>query len=184
MLEQPLLLLRRWHAQVPGRSLVLNPRSLAPLGFVCRCVPNGLLARLCWWRSCLAVHESEDEPLLLTIEPALGLSPTWLVREAEGHVVGRIRGRSLVDIAGLPLAGLRATARSGVSVYQSPDGVDLAAVERDEEGVRLGFRPGTADNPFVRMVLLSAALVHHQDVLSATNSPCRPASASLPSRTS
>src|SRR5262249_57990094 len=103
--------------------------------------------------------------------------PAWTVRDADGQLVGRVRGRRLRDAQGNPLAVLVPPDGDGVAVYRAAQ-ADLAVVEREAEAVRLTFRTGEMGNPFVKMVLLAAALVHNQDVLgrgerglSASGSP-------------
>lgn len=183
MLEQQSLLLLPWQTGPDARAWIVEPGSSAPLGFVRRRRSSGPLSWLCWWRrSILAVHEYEDEPLLLTLHARLA---SWLVRDADGHLVGRVRGQRLLDGFGYPLAHLQASP-DGAS-YRNRDQHELAVTAREDDGVRLTFLLPEDGNPFVKMVLLAAALVHNQDVLassSGANSPCSPASPSLPTGTS
>jgi hypothetical protein len=182
MLEHASLFLLPWHARGDRRAWILDPRSSAPLGFVCRRRRKGPFAWLCWWRrTFLAIHESEDEPLLLTIQPSFGPWKAWLVRDADDHLVGQIWGHRLHDGIKDPLAVLHPGER-GAASYRSVGHEDLAVMAREEDGVRLTFLMEEGSSPFVKMVLLAAALVHNQDALAG--SPCSPASPSLPTRTS
>jgi hypothetical protein len=161
MLEHPSLLIVPGKADA-GRASIVDPFSTVALGSV-RCRAAGPLAWLCWWsRTTLAVHESDDEPLLLTMRQRLG---SWLVRDAEEHPVGRIHGRHLFDAFHQPLAELHREEGTGISQYRDGE-QELAIVMREEEGLRVTFQPGPRDNPFVKMVLLAAVLVHNWKALS------------------
>ena len=178
MLEQQSLILLPWQDGPDARAWIVEPGTSAPLGFVRRQRPSGWLRWL--RRSFLAIHESEDEPLLMTLHSRLGPWPTWLVRDADDHHVGRICGRRLLDGLDHPVAELDSMGR-----YRNREQQDLAVTVREEEGVRLTFLMPDG-SPFVKMVILAAALVHNQDVLagtSGTSSPRSPASPSLPTGT-
>jgi hypothetical protein len=183
MLEHPSLLLQSWDARDDQRAWIIDAHSSASLGFARPRRQAGLLAWLCLRRRCyLAIHESEDEPLLLTIWPRLGPWTTWLVRDADARLVGHIRGKRLSDGVRQPLALLQTDSQAGRGLYLGVNREELAVTTREEAGVRLTFLAGERSSPFVKMVLLAAALVHNQDAL--TGSPCSPASPSLPTSTS
>jgi len=157
MLEHPLLLLRPWRPDGPrGQRLdVLGPEGLA-VGIIRR-GPAGRLAWLRWWdRPVLAVHENEDEPLLCTLARGWGLR--WLVSDADGTPVGRLAGPFVVNAGGQQVAVLRRSPPR--SRYLDPRRRELARVEPDG-GVRLTFGADGQGNPFVKMLLLAAVLVHH-----------------------
>src|SRR5947207_2498311 len=117
MLEHETLLIRPWQG-TPPRARIIEPGARTALGFVRR-RPAGLLAWLCWWRrTVLAVHENEDEPLLMTVRHGLGPWPSWQVCDAEGHRVGRVCGRRLLDAFDQPLAVLHGEAPAGPGVYR------------------------------------------------------------------
>src|SRR5438067_917041 len=131
MLEQQSLLLLPWQTGAEARAWIVEPGSAAPIGFVFRRRISGPLSWLCWWRRpVLAVHEYEDEPLLLTLHASLG---SWLVRDADGHFVGRVRGTRLFDGLGQPLAYLQADEDG--SSYRGLDRHELATTVLDGEGV-------------------------------------------------
>src|SRR4051794_12481286 len=138
MLERSSLLLMPWQAHGDSRAWIIDPHSSAPLGFACRRRREGPLAWLSWWRrSFLAVHESVDEPLLLTIHPRLGPWPAWLVRDADDHLVGQICGKRLYDGINQPLALLQPGSQAGAASYCGPEREELAVTNRKEEAVRL-----------------------------------------------
>jgi hypothetical protein len=110
-----------------------------------------------WWRRAfcrgvLAVHEQEDEPLLLTIHRGWGWLSRRRVCDAEGKAVGVLFGRIIHDRYGRLLASLEN------GVFRGPDQSVLANLVRTEEGLRLTFSEDIAGEPFVKMLLLAAAL--------------------------
>lgn len=159
MLESPTLLLRPWltdPASLTERCWIVDPTSTELLGSaVRRRAPRWNR----WFRRPLvSVFESDDEPLLLTLRQGWPPWPSWSVRDAEDRLVGTVRQRQLLNADGQPLGIL------AEDNYRD-DHSELALLEYEEEAVRLTFRLGRANNPFVRMVLLAAALVHHEDHL-------------------
>src|ERR1700726_1849233 len=158
MLEHPSLLLLPWDARDDQRAWIIDAHSSASLGFARRRRQTGLLAWLSLRRGGdLAIHESEDEPLLLTIWPRLGPWTTWLVRDADARLVGQIRGKRLYDGVREPLALLPVDSQSGRGLYLGVIREELAVTTREEGGVRLTFLAGERSSPFVKMVLLAAA---------------------------
>jgi hypothetical protein len=110
-----------------------------------------------WWRrvfggGVLAVHEQEDEPLLLTIHRGWSWLPRRRVCDAEGKPVGDLLGRIIHDRYGRPLAALEN------GVFRAPDRRALAELASTAEGLRLTFSDDIAGEPFVKMLLLAAAL--------------------------
>jgi hypothetical protein len=160
MLERPALLLRPWRPDGDGRERldVVDPATGAALGVARRVA--GRPAWLRWWAPpAVSVHESDDEPLLLTLRPGWG--GRWVVHDADGHPVGAVAGARLLDRVGHALARVR---RQGdETVYADAHGRELARGAVDG-GVRLTFADGPG-SPFVRMLLVAAALVHHAEEL-------------------
>lgn len=150
MLEQRVLLVRPRADSVV--QAILDGENGAPLGSV------RWQARMPsrWWRvfgrCVLAVHEFEDEPLLFTLRRAWSLLPRREVRDAEEQPVGSLLGRLVHDRYGRPLAVLQN------GVFHSPRRRILAELTADSEGLRLAFSPDTDGQPFVKMLLLAAAL--------------------------
>jgi hypothetical protein len=111
-----------------------------------------------WWRrmfsgSLLAVHEQEEEPLLFTIRRAWGFIPRREVCDADGHPVGSLSGRIIQDRHGRHLAVLVN------GVFRDANQHTLAELSTTPEGLRLTFGNGIAGEPFVKMLLLAAALL-------------------------
>jgi hypothetical protein len=111
-----------------------------------------------WWRrlfgcGVLAVHEQEDEPLLLTLRPTWGWLPYRRVCDAEGKSIGALLGRVIHDRRGRTLA----TLENGI--FCSPDRRVLAELTATTEGLRLTFSDDIAGEPFIKMLLLAAALM-------------------------
>ena len=110
-----------------------------------------------WWqrmfsRGVLAVHEQEDEPLLFTIRRAWGITPRHEVCDADGQPVGTLLGRLVYDRHGRPLAAL------ANGVFRDSNQHALAELSSTTEGLRLTFGDDIAGEPFVKMLLLAAAL--------------------------
>jgi hypothetical protein len=150
MLEQRALLLRPRGAS--GVQVILDGESGVALGFA-RWEPTAppgwrrLLAR-----RVLAVHEQEDESLLFTIRRAWGLLPRREVHDADDQFVGSLLGRLIHDRFGRPVAVLRD------EVFFTPTHRALAELGATEDGLRLWFDPVIAGEPFIKMLLLAAAL--------------------------
>jgi hypothetical protein len=110
-----------------------------------------------WWRrmfggGVLAVHEQEEEPLLFTIRRIWGLIPRREVCDADGQPVGTLLGRLVHDRYGRPLASLEN------GVFRDANQHALAKLSSSPEGLRLTFCDDIAGEPFVKMLLLAAAL--------------------------
>jgi hypothetical protein len=150
MLEHRVLLLR---SRTPSSvQAIVDGESGAALGYACwETEPS------CWWRrlfghGLLAVHEQEDEPLLLTIRRAWSWLPRRRVCDAEGKPIGALLGRLIHDRYGRPLA----TLENGI--FRAPDRRVLAELAASAEGLRLTFSDDITGEPFVKMLLLAAAL--------------------------
>ncbi|MBI1918492.1 MAG: hypothetical protein HYS12_27690 [Planctomycetes bacterium] len=166
MLEQPALLLRPWAPgdALPRRVWVVDPTTDAVLGSARRRGGRGRFARLRWWgRPVIEVRESDDEPLLFTMWPGWGFAQRWRVEDAEGGRVGRVAGPFLLDRRDAALAVLRRG--TGGTSYQDAHGRELAETEVRNEGICLTFLPDGQGSPFVKMLLLAAALVHNEAAL-------------------
>ena len=167
MLEHSGLLLRSQEAAFlapPSRVVILDALTAATLGSARWQGGRGRLAWLRWWAPPLIrVHESEDEPLLMTL--SRGWGSRWLVQDADGIAVGRLRGRLLLDRRDLGIAILRPAPNGVEASYEDGLGQVVAVLARRPGSVELTLLPEAPANPFARMVLLAAALVHNQDVL-------------------
>jgi hypothetical protein len=107
----------------------------------------------------LEVREADDEPLVFTVQRRWLFRRTWQVRDADGNQVGSIRGPDLRGRYGQVLARQQA-AQDGFSVqFRSHDRRDLATLVRVAADVRLTFAAEVQGDPFVKMVLLAAALL-------------------------
>jgi hypothetical protein len=110
-----------------------------------------------WWRrmfgrGVLAVHEHEDEPLLFTIRRAWSFLPRREVCDADGQPVGMLLGRLVHDRHGRPLAALEN------GIFRDTNRHALAELSTTADGLRLTFGDEIASEPFVKMLLLAAAL--------------------------
>jgi hypothetical protein len=155
MLEQRVLLLRP--PDPSGRRLITDPATGAPLGFARRHCPTGSR----WWqrlRPVLAVHEHEDEPLVFTVRRCWTLLPVREVREAEGRRIGLLQGTLIQDGFGQNLAVRLWGPDRKRTVYRGPDGLDLAELAPGASGLCLTFPEALDSDPFLKMLLLAAAL--------------------------
>lgn len=155
MLEQPLLLLRPRDAS-PRRAIVDAPTGV-PLGFARR-LPA---AERPWWgqlgRPVLAVHEHEDEPLLFTVRRCWSLLPWHEVQDADGRSVGQVLEGLVENCYGRRVAVLRREADGGATFRGAGDAV-LARLTEDASGLRIAFSADVENDPFIKMLLLAAAL--------------------------
>jgi hypothetical protein len=165
MLEHSELLLRVQEADsaVP-QVAILEGATAGLLGSARWHGGRGRLAWLRWWAPPLVrVHESEDEPLLMSLRRGWGAR--WLVQDADAIPVGRLCGGLLLDRKDIGIAVLRRAPSRTEAVYEDTLGQVLATTTRQAGGVQLTFLPEAPASPFVRMVLLAAALIHNQDIL-------------------
>jgi hypothetical protein len=167
MLEHQVLLLQAC-CSPPGVSgserpqgpayTVLDPATGHPLGFA-RWKPGGRSPWLRWFSpAILEVCEANDEPLVFSVHRLWGLSPRWEVRDADGHRVGLIQGRQILDGRGQLLAAVEQTV-GGETVTLCDSAGELAALLRCPEGVQLTFAARVQGLPFAKMALLAAALL-------------------------
>jgi hypothetical protein len=151
MLEYPTLLLRPRGAS--AAQAILDATTGALLG--CARWQGGP-----WWerllRPTLAVHEHEDEPLLFTVRRCWSLRPRHEVRDAEGRRVGFLQGPRVRNRFGRELAVLRP--EGGAAAFCAPDGRSLARLTEGALGVQVAFSADTDADPFLKMLLLAAAL--------------------------
>jgi hypothetical protein len=109
-------------------------------------------------RAVLAVHERQgpgDEPLVFTVRRCWGLLPWREVRDAEGVTVGYLLGPRIYNRFGRQVAALGG---EGGPAFRAPDGRALAHLRRAEGGAQVAFEPELLNEPFVKMLLLAAAL--------------------------
>jgi hypothetical protein len=109
-------------------------------------------------RPVLAVHEMDDAPLVFTVHGLWGLSGRWEVRDADGNVLGTLCGALIRDRFGRNLA-LWERPPGGIGRARDGDGRDLMTVMATTEGTRVAFASDAERNPFLKMLLLAAALV-------------------------
>ncbi|MFO0876822.1 MAG: hypothetical protein U0840_05565 [Gemmataceae bacterium] len=146
LLEQPTLRFRRH----PPISLLLDARGLT-VGFTtwkCRGLWAGAPG------SILAVHEQEQGPLLCAIHREWSLRWHWRVQDAEGDLVGRVEKDRILD----PWGTLVLFCRKGS--WFTLHGVELARLEQGNQFLELQMLPPVQHDPFAKMLLLAATLVH------------------------
>jgi hypothetical protein len=164
MLELPALHIEPWQpalAAVPGRACwhrtILDQQGGRAVGVVLwqQSVSWKWLRFL--WVPFFAVHESDDEPLLFTARRVWSPRPSWEVNDAEQHCVGGLRPPWVVDAEGRTIARIERAAGATGTIFRGPGGEELASLQGNEERL-LRFGCGVAAEPFVKMLLLAAAL--------------------------
>jgi hypothetical protein len=140
----------------PARA-VLDARTGAPLG-IAGWRPCAGLWRRWLGRPVLAVHESDDAPLLFTVHRLWGLSARWEVRDAEGNVLGRLCGPLITDRFGRHLA-LWERPAGGAGRARDAGGRELMTVGAAADETRVAFAAEAEGNPFLKMLLLAVVLV-------------------------
>src|SRR5262245_15032511 len=138
---------------VPPLYVILDPATRGFLGLARR-----KLHSPAWFaylaRPTLEVFESNDESLLFT------LMRTWgggLISDADGHRIGTFRGNLIRDRHGNRLALLDQSSTASAGRWLTPLGEELGTFAAADGGVLVNFSP-TADNPFVKMMLLATLL--------------------------
>jgi hypothetical protein len=104
------------------------------------------------------VREWEDEPLLCSVRQPWEQLPWYEVLDALDQRVGRVLGTVLQDNRDQFLAVCCPRGR-GLALVQTPGGLVLAQLTSEREGSRLTFAPFVAREPFLKMLLLGAALL-------------------------
>jgi hypothetical protein len=154
LLERKALLLAPRDAS--GRRLLVDPETATPVGF-CRRRPRvGWFSR--FRRQITAVHELLDESLLCSVRRCWSLFSWWEVWDADDHVLGWHGGPLVVSRSGVRVAALEEEAETGAAWFIGPAGVTLARLARQEDDVFLSFSEEVLGQPFVKMLLLAAAL--------------------------
>jgi len=159
MLEHGELVLRPW-APARRAGAVIATRLICDacgdtLGFAVR-RPAAAWLFLLWSRpERIEVYETEDESLLLTA--SRGWANTWMVRDAEGRLVGQLRDGYVYDGAAECLAVREPAPDRRERFVSGAEALAEWAANGDE--VRLVFADRLDKEPFAKMVLLAAVLV-------------------------
>ena len=184
MLEEGILLLR------PCSTFPAAPAGLAsltPSQVIHAC--SGAVLGVAGWRKpqswtwlswllppVLAVHENDDAPLLFTVHRRWRWLSSWEVRDADGRVVGTVCGPLLRDRLGRRLA-LCEREESDNSVRVRDDtGCHLMSLTTLPHERRLTFALAVEKDPFLKMLLLAAALLLDPHLLRHMTDPTTPVS--------
>ncbi len=154
LLERKVLLLTLRVAA--GRRVILDPEGGTPVGCIRRRPRIGWRSRFA--RRVVEVQELEDDSLLCTVRRCWSFVAWYEVRDADEHLVGWHGGPLLLDRNGHRVAMREDETEVGTSRYVSPDGATLARLAWQGEDALLTFADEVADEPFVKMLLLAAAL--------------------------
>jgi hypothetical protein len=127
-----------------------------PVGVARRLNGGGFWSRLLR-RTCLAVHESEDEPLLCTVHRLWGFREAWELRDADAQQVGKLSRTVIRGRLGRMLSRVDAPECETVH-YVDRRGRTTATLTRRGD-CRLTFTPESKGDPFTRMLVLSGVLI-------------------------
>jgi hypothetical protein len=145
MLERGRLLIRT-AGPTDGHSIE-DADTGETLGTARRVRRSSWLPQLC----VLEVRETDDAPLVFTVERAWSLSARYVVRDAEGRPIGSLSG----PVVEGPGKYLFAVFEADGGVY-GKSGIELARVSRTGTGTAIAFTD--AVDPYVKMLLLAAVL--------------------------
>lgn len=164
MLEKASLLLMPWVIPAPPKRMEMATRRILdadtdqPLGLARRhgSLWSGKLTRLR-----LEILETEDESLVSTWHGPSWLRRAWEARDADNVLIGHFRKGRLWDRLGRVLAEMRHDGEDEI-YFLTPGGQELAALVRKVDGWALTFAAELENEPFVKMLLLGAALAETQ----------------------
>jgi hypothetical protein len=147
-------------------ALLLRPPDGSGRGPILVADTGAAAGHTIWWSKRLAlpgrgivqVHEQGDEPLLCTVFRRWSPLPWYEVYDAEDRRVGRVLGSVFQDQQDR-LTAIRCPGGAGQVVIQSVAGPLLAQLRQETDGTWLTFAAAAAQEPFVKMLLLAAALV-------------------------
>jgi len=154
LLERKALLLG-WRDD-SGRRVILDAETGAAVGF------RQHRPRTGWWarfgRRVVEVREQEDDSLLFTVRRCWSLFAWFEVSDADDGLVGWHGLSMVLDRAGRRLALREEDAETGASWFSGSDGRVLARLAPQGDDLRLTFADELTEEPFVKMLLLAAAL--------------------------
>ena len=163
MLEQTSLLLGPWRGCPSGeagaRVRAVADASGKTLGHVREAPQTG--PRWLRWlgRRTLEICESPDASLVFSLRRAWGWPAGWQLIDADGRLVGALRGRAMVDGFGQLLALVEQPDTGNRGKFLAIEGHALGEYSLGNDGPRITFGPEMDGNPFAKMMLLGAILV-------------------------
>jgi hypothetical protein len=110
------------------------------------------------WPAELAVHESDDEPLLFTIHKQWTPWPRWIVQDADLRTVGTVGLPWLFDPQRRRVGKMDRSVSGGEIRVLADNGQHLADLSGHEEKL-LRFYENAMDDPFLKMLVLAGALL-------------------------
>ncbi len=110
-------------------------------------------------RRTLEVCEAPDGSLVFSLRRGWGWPGAWQLIDADGRLVGALRGRAIVDGFGQWLALVEQPDASNRGRFLAIEGHELGNYSLDGGGPRISFAPEMEGNPFAKMMLLGAILV-------------------------
>jgi len=119
-------------------------------------------SRYSWWwpgSPTLSVHEQLDAPVVFTVHRRWNWPPRREVRDAEGNSVGELIGDWVRDQTSRRVA-TRVRREGHAAAFLDAEGTPLASYWVDGDGMHFDFAPEVAGEPFLKMVLLAAALIN------------------------
>lgn len=156
MLQRPRLLLSPWRDAGDERVRVIRDgQTLQPLGGV-----RWQRRRYFWQpRGVLAVYETDDAALLMTLRPSRVTRGVWCVDDCDGNALGRLRHGDLLDPWGEPFARRHALGEASW-VVRELDGMEYATCTgRGDADDEIAFPSESVTNPFLRMIVFGSLLL-------------------------
>src|SRR5262249_49799017 len=114
-----------------------------------------------WWQfgpRVVDVTELPDSSLLCTSRRCWSLYPWYEVDDADGYLVGWVGGGVLLNTFGNILAFREDDPQPGTSRFHDGERNELGRLAWHGDDVRVEFGDKVTDLPFVKMLLLAAAL--------------------------
>lgn len=157
MLEQNTLILQPQTNSSTFSWRIFDVTQETELGYAQQVIEGNAWLR--WWtKPHYHIHESDDEPLVFTMQQGWAWVARWDVTDAEDRFIGRIRGDVIFDRRLTYLARLDWDEETQSGLFLDAQQQELATFERENQSWRLTFSSEDLHNPFVRMLLLAAGL--------------------------
>lgn len=140
---------------------IFDPVTQTRLGGV-RCLDPG--SSLLRWlsRPKWEILETEDDSLLMTVVCPRWLGRVWEVFDADDNLVCTLTRKEIYDSWGYHRATLTVTGDQ--FVVRRRDQEVMGRISLESNGVSIHFTTAIADDPYSKMAVLAAALVHQQAV--------------------
>jgi hypothetical protein len=121
------------------------------------------IQRLRWWPwnvpRIISVSEGPDNSAVFAGRRASWLPRDWDVLDADGRLVGLIRGSFLLGADGRVLGQCAMRRERGAGKVVDPNGILIVQWWADGAGTLIRFSPALDEQPFAKMTILIAVLI-------------------------